>query len=95
MARAAPARPLADGLRAARHPPGIYRELAQIVSSNAGPVEFWLEATVYDFELPVIPPSRPISGSGGGRARRVCAHGLSGDAAALESAYLRTRSTTR
>ena len=71
-------------------PPGIYRGLAQIVSSNAGPVEFWLEATVYDFELPVIPALKTDFGFWREGALDVCARmGFSGDAAALESAYLR------
>ncbi|HQE81692.1 MAG TPA: DUF4091 domain-containing protein [Candidatus Hydrogenedentes bacterium] len=70
-------------------PPGMYRGLAELASSNGGPVEFWLEATVYDFELPQPPALKTDFGFWLDGALAMCKHmGYSGAAAQLGQAYL-------
>lgn len=71
-------------------PPGVYRGLLEVAAANGGPTEFWLEATVYDFELPQVPALKTDFGfwAEGALAmnRRM---GYTGSAADLEHAYLR------
>ncbi|MFO7974069.1 MAG: DUF4091 domain-containing protein [Candidatus Hydrogenedentota bacterium] len=70
-------------------PPGLYRGLAELVSSSGAPLEFWLEATVYDFELPRKPALKTDFGFWSKGALAMCKRmGYKGSAAELEQAYL-------
>lgn len=71
-------------------PPGTYRGLAELAASNAGPVEFWLEVTVFDFELPQVPSLKTDFGFWEEGALNLCRRmGYPGEPAALDAAYLR------
>lgn len=70
-------------------PSGVYRGLAELASSSGAPIEFWIEATVYDFELPRQPALKTDFGFWAEGALAMCQRlGYTGSAAELEQAYL-------
>ena len=70
-------------------PPGAYLGVIDLSASGRDPVELWLEATVYDFDLPITPALKTDFGISIDAAYQACEKaGFSGSRDALASAYL-------
>lgn len=77
-------------------PPGTYRGMIEMVSTRPEPLEIWLEATVYDFELPQSPALKTDFGFWKEAALETCRRaGYTGTPEALARAYARNAAEHR
>jgi glycosyl hydrolase family 123 len=68
--------------------PGVYTGILELSGPTLDPLEFWVEAQVYDFDLPVTPALKTDFGFSREGTLEACTRmGYTGTAQALEDAY--------